>query len=140
MISVMHASCTRQAAVEHETPPSLQAVPTAAACCTSHVFLCCHPQALAVYQELLRSEDPDPLYHIYSAACHYYMGSIQQAEEAVQQVGGHTCSQLRLSCSSSSRSMRSITAQFAQQSTATRPSHHGISSNTPSTAGVVCRS
>jgi hypothetical protein len=53
--------------------------------------LCCRPQALAVYQELLRSEDPDPLYHIYSAACQYYMGSIQQAEEAVQQVGGHAC-------------------------------------------------
>lgn len=43
-------------------------------------------QALAVYQELLRQEDPDPLYHTYSAACYYYMGLTQQAEEAVQQV------------------------------------------------------
>lgn len=43
-------------------------------------------QALAVYQELLRQEDPDPLYHTYSAACYYYMGEPQQAEAAVQQV------------------------------------------------------
>lgn len=43
-------------------------------------------QALALYQELLRQEDPDPLYHTYSAACYYYMGQTQQAEAAVQQV------------------------------------------------------
>jgi Flp pilus assembly protein TadD len=43
-------------------------------------------QALAIYQELLRQEDPDPLYHTYSAACYYYMGQTQQAEAAVQQV------------------------------------------------------
>lgn len=46
-------------------------------------------QALALYQELLRLEDPDPLYHTYSAACYYYMGQTQQAEEAAQQVSAH---------------------------------------------------
>jgi hypothetical protein len=45
-------------------------------------------QALALYQELLRQEDPDPLYHTYSAACYFYMGQTQQAEAAVQQVRG----------------------------------------------------
>lgn len=48
--------------------------------------MCADTQALAVYQELLRQEDADPLYHTYSAACYYYMGQTQQAEEAAQQV------------------------------------------------------
>lgn len=46
-------------------------------------------QALGIYQELLQQEDPDPLYHTYSASCYFYMGLTQQAEEAVQQVGEH---------------------------------------------------
>lgn len=56
-----------------------------------------HAQALALYQELLQQEDPDPLYHTYSAACYYYMGLTQQAEEAVQAVSRsarrHVCMQ-----------------------------------------------
>lgn len=44
------------------------------------------PQALALYQELLRQEDPDPLYHTYSAACYYYMGLTQEAMDAVSKV------------------------------------------------------
>lgn len=50
------------------------------------LLLCLLLQALALYQGLLRVEDPDPLYHTYSAACYYYMGQTQQAEEAAQQV------------------------------------------------------
>ncbi|WIA41956.1 hypothetical protein OEZ86_009260 [Tetradesmus obliquus] len=41
-----------------------------------------HDKALALYQELLHQDDPDPLYHTYSAACYYYMGLTQEAAEA----------------------------------------------------------
>jgi hypothetical protein len=44
-------------------------------------------QALTIYQELLRQEDPDPLYLTYSAACYFYMGLTRQAVEAAVQVG-----------------------------------------------------
>lgn len=50
------------------------------------VLRTCFLQALALYQELLRQDDPDPLYHTYSAACHYYMGLMQRAAESAQQV------------------------------------------------------
>jgi hypothetical protein len=55
-------------------------------------------QALALYQELLQQEDPDPLYHTYSAACYFYMGLTQQAVAAAAKVTaakavqGGTCS------------------------------------------------
>eukprot|EP00775_Hariotina_reticulata_P003826 gene3826-4084_t len=44
-----------------------------------------HDKALAVYQELLRQEDPDPLYLTYSAACYFYIGLTKQAVEAALQ-------------------------------------------------------
>jgi intraflagellar transport protein 56 len=56
-----------------------------------HTRLVCrtrHAQALAVYQELLLGPDPDPLYHTYAAACCYYLGLTQQAEEEALQVCG----------------------------------------------------
>lgn len=46
----------------------------------------CALQALALYQELLHQDDPDPLYHTYSAACCYYMGLTQEAAEAAAKV------------------------------------------------------
>lgn len=39
-----------------------------------------HDKALAIYQNLLNQEDPDPLYFIYGAACNYYMGLYKEAE------------------------------------------------------------
>jgi len=66
-------------------------------------------QALAIYQELLRQDDPDPLYHTYSAACYYYMGLTQQAEETVQQA---SCAR-HSSCSCCSRHWPSLVARPA---------------------------
>ncbi|GLC35116.1 Intraflagellar transport protein 56 [Pleodorina starrii] len=44
-----------------------------------------HDKALAIYKELLTHDDPDPMYYVYSAACHYYMGMYKEAEEIAQQ-------------------------------------------------------
>lgn len=40
-----------------------------------------HEKALKLYRELAAGEDPDPMYHIYAAACLYYMGMYQEAQE-----------------------------------------------------------
>lgn len=45
-----------------------------------------HDKALHIYRELLAQPDPDPQYHTYAAACHYYMGLYKEAEAAAQQV------------------------------------------------------
>jgi intraflagellar transport protein 56 len=42
-------------------------------------------QALTIYKELLSMGDPDPLYHIYAAACSYYMGLYKDAEVSALQ-------------------------------------------------------
>lgn len=44
-----------------------------------------HDKALHIYRELLAMPDPDPQYHTYAAACHYYMGLYKEAEAAAQQ-------------------------------------------------------
>ncbi|GAX82244.1 hypothetical protein CEUSTIGMA_g9672.t1 [Chlamydomonas eustigma] len=44
-----------------------------------------HEKALSIYKELLSSEDPDPLYYIYAAACSYYMGLYKEAEQFAMQ-------------------------------------------------------
>ncbi|KAG2432148.1 hypothetical protein HXX76_009071 [Chlamydomonas incerta] len=44
-----------------------------------------HDKALAIYKELLQHEDPDPMFFVYSAACHYYMGMYKEAEEQALQ-------------------------------------------------------
>lgn len=44
-----------------------------------------HDKALHLYKQLLAAggeEGSDPLYHIYAAACYYYMGLYREAEEA----------------------------------------------------------
>jgi tetratricopeptide (TPR) repeat protein len=51
-------------------------------------------QALETYQELLKQDDPDPLYYTYSAACYYYMGLYKDAEEHALQVCGHASAPL----------------------------------------------
>jgi hypothetical protein len=38
-------------------------------------------QALRIYQDLLKQDDPDPVYYTYSAACNYYMGIYQEAKQ-----------------------------------------------------------
>ena len=43
-------------------------------------------QALKIYQDLLEQDDPDPLYYTYSAACSYYMGMYQEAEQLALKV------------------------------------------------------
>lgn len=71
------ARCTKHAAQQQQllASPSYLLAPALSVC-----------QALAIYQELLHQEDPDPMYHTYCAACHYYMGLTSEAEEAVQKV------------------------------------------------------
>lgn len=44
-----------------------------------------HDKALAIYKELLQQDDPDPLYYVYAAACHYYMCMYKEAEELALQ-------------------------------------------------------
>jgi hypothetical protein len=43
-----------------------------------------HQQALALYRQLLAQPDPDPTHHTYAAACLFYMGSYEEAEDAAQ--------------------------------------------------------
>jgi len=38
-----------------------------------------HDQALAVYQELLRGGEADPMFSLYAACCHYYLGEYREA-------------------------------------------------------------
>jgi len=40
-----------------------------------------HRKAADVYKQLLKSEDPDPTFHTYRAACLFYMGEYKEAEE-----------------------------------------------------------
>lgn len=44
-----------------------------------------HDKALDVYKELLKGDDPDPLYYLYIAGCYYYMGLYSQAQEYAEQ-------------------------------------------------------
>jgi len=41
-----------------------------------------HEKALKLYRELLGGDDPDPMYHVYAAACLYYMGLYNDAQVA----------------------------------------------------------
>ncbi|CAM6089924.1 unnamed protein product [Calypogeia fissa] len=41
-----------------------------------------HDKALKLYNELLETSDGDPMYHVYSAACLFYIGLYQDAEQA----------------------------------------------------------
>ncbi|GMH44171.1 hypothetical protein BSKO_12105 [Bryopsis sp. KO-2023] len=43
-----------------------------------------HAKALEIYESLLERSDFDPLYYLYAAACHYYMGSMREAVEIAQ--------------------------------------------------------
>ena len=43
-------------------------------------------QALALYRQMLDKEDADPIFHVYAAACLYYMGLYDQAEASAEQV------------------------------------------------------
>ena len=48
-----------------------------------------HKKALDAYTELLNLGDPDgpdPLYHTYSAACHFYLGNYKEAETEAHKV------------------------------------------------------
>lgn len=55
--------------------------PHTCACGPTHAL-----QALAIYKELLQMDDMDPLYYVYAAACHFYMGMYKEAEEMALQV------------------------------------------------------
>lgn len=44
-----------------------------------------HDKALTIFKELLQQDDPDPLYFVYAAACHYYMCMYKEAEELAVQ-------------------------------------------------------
>ncbi|CAM6100501.1 unnamed protein product [Calypogeia fissa] len=41
-----------------------------------------HDKALKLYNELLETSNADPMYHVYSAACLFYIGLYQDAEQA----------------------------------------------------------
>ena len=44
-----------------------------------------HEKALKIYRDISVGEDADPMYHIYAAACLYYMGLYQEAEDEASQ-------------------------------------------------------
>jgi len=49
-----------------------------------------HEKALKIYRDISVGEDADPMYRIYSAACLYYMGLYQEAEDEASK--GPKCS------------------------------------------------
>jgi intraflagellar transport protein 56 len=49
----------------------------------SHFHAGQYAQACEVYAGLLTGVDPDPQYHAYKAACYFYMGKFELAEECV---------------------------------------------------------
>jgi hypothetical protein len=97
---------------------------------------------LEVYQELLKQEDPDPLYYTYSAACCYYMGLYKEAEEHALQVWGHTaavhiCSTCRPDIASSNDHITELHRRLQGHPQRFGPSIHGALVAAPPVAMIM---